>query len=200
MGSPFNKILPWLLATVLHAQSFQNFGTDILNLQLLTDEDLAALESLLDNPLDLNTATPADLWFLNDSLSSVVLAVRQSGPFSSWEDVAQRTKLPPARIDALRQFVYLPPDRGVQAQLSTRLVAAEDDERIRTRLKLEGDQWRAQWVMQRDPGEYHLTDLSDLSLTIHRDSTRITLGAHRLTWGLGLVLADEFASPRGETL
>ena len=200
MGSRSNRILLWLLAAALQAQSAPDFNAAMLNLQLLSDEDAAILESLLDNPLSLNTATPADLWFLDDSLAAALLAARRTGPFKDWEDMAWRTRLPPAHLEALRPFVYLPPDRGVQANLSTRLVGTGADERIRTRLNLDGGRWTAQWVLQRDPGEYRLTDLSDLSVTVKRGPARLALGAHRLTWGLGLVLADEFASPRGETL
>jgi len=205
--SRLNKVLPWFLIAALaiwipvgRAQSPRSLNSDLLNLQLLSNEDMATLESLLDNPVNLNSATAADLWFLDDSLVSVVLVARRSGPFSDWADLTQRTRLPSDRIQSLRQFVYLTMDPGVQARLSTRLAATGSDERIRTRLNLNGRQWAAQWVVQRDPGEYHLTDLSDLSVTIRGNSTRLALGSHRMTWGLGLVLADEFASPRGETL
>jgi len=197
--SRLNKIFLWFLITGLQAQPDQ-LNTDVLNLQLLSNEDFAALESLLDNPLSLNTATAADLWFLEDSLVVIVLTARQAGPFTGWEDVARRTHLPPARIEALRQFVYLAPERALQGRLSTRITTSGTDERIRTRLNLDGDQWKAQWVVQRDPGEYHLADLSDLSVMMERGSTSFALGAHRVTWGLGVVLADEFATPRGETL
>ncbi len=186
--------------TIGKAQSPRHLNSDLLNLQLLSEEDMAILESLLDNPVNLNRAASADLWFLDDSLVSVVLTARRSGPFSDWADLARRTLLPPERIHSLQQFVTLPPDREVRARLSTRLVATGTDERIRTRLNLDGRRWAAQWVVQRDPGEYHLADLSDLSLTVRGNSTHLALGAHRMTWGLGLVLADEFAAPRGETL
>ncbi|MFB0516838.1 MAG: hypothetical protein ACETWG_09595, partial [Candidatus Neomarinimicrobiota bacterium] len=185
---------------VLYAQPAQHLNSDILNLQLLSDADFVALESLLDNPLSLNNTVSADFWFLEDSLAGVVLAARQSGPFTSWEDVARRTHLPGASIQSLRQFFYLPPDRGVAAQMSARIATAGTDERIRTRLNLNGGQWSAQWAVQRDPGEYRLADLSDLSVTIQKGRTQLALGAHRLIWGLGLVLAEEFAAPRGETL
>ena len=190
----------FLWVTAGKAQSPRHLNSDLLNLQLLSEEDMAILESLLDNPVNLNRASPADLWFLDDSLVFVVLAARQSGPFSDWNDLARRTLLPQERIHSLQQFVTLPPVRDVRAKLSTRLVATGADERIRTRLNLDGKLWAAQWVVQRDPGEYHLTDLSDLSVTVRGNSTHLVLGAHRMTWGLGLVLADEFAAPRGETL
>ncbi len=189
-----------LWATAGQAQSPRHLNSDLLNLRLLSDEDITVLESLLDNPVNLNRAAPADLWFLDDSLVSVVLAARRSGPFSDWADLARRTLLSPERIHSLQQFVILPPERTIRANLSTRLVATGADERIRTRLNLDGRQWAAQWVVQRDPGEYHLADLSDLSVTVRGNSTHLALGAHRMTWGLGLVLADDFAAPRGETL
>ncbi|UCH62247.1 MAG: hypothetical protein JSU77_10630 [Fidelibacterota bacterium] len=190
----------FLWATADKAQSLRHLNSDLLNLQLLSEEDIAILESLLDNPVNLNRASSADLWFLDDSLVSIVLIARQSDPFSDWDDLARRTLLPPEQINSLQQYLILLPVRDVNAKLSTRLVNTGADERIRTRLNLNGRQWAAQWVAQRDPGEYHLSDLSDLSITVRRNSTHLALGAHRMTWGLGLVLADEFAAPRGETL
>ncbi|UCD37924.1 MAG: hypothetical protein JSW54_00090 [Fidelibacterota bacterium] len=196
----FNRLLPWLLPAILQAQSVNLFSIDILNSQFLSDEDHLALESILDNPVNLNTATPVDLWFLNDSLVSVLMAARQSGPFRDWKEVAQRTSLAKASIQALRQLLELPLNQRIQGRLSTRIVTSGTDERIRTRLNLDGDRWTLQWVAQRDPGEYHLADLSDLSARIDWGATSIYLGAHRVTWGLGLVLGREFPTPRGASL
>lgn len=192
--------LTGFLTVVLMGQSVQPLSDDVLNLQSLSEDDLAAIESLLESPLPLNNASPADLWFLDDSLATAVLAARQAGPFHDWGDVAQRTGLTPASIDALRQLLYLSVTDGVSAELSSRITTSGAGERIRTRLNVQGDGWSAQWVVQKDPGEYQLADLSDISLTFERDRTRLALGAQRFTWGLGLVLADEFAAPRGAAL
>ncbi len=193
-------LLVGFLAVALRGQSVQPLSDDVLNLQSLSEDDLAAIESLLESPLPLNDASPADLWFLDDTLATAVLAARQTGPFHDWGDVAQRTGLTPASIDALRQLLYLPDTDGVSAKLSSRITTSGAGERIRTRLNVQGDRWSAQWVVQKDPGEYQLTDLSDFSLTFERDGTQLVLGAQRFTWGLGLVLADEFAPPRGAAL
>lgn len=207
MGSRLNRLVSRLLATILllggavgYGQYSEQFNLDLLNLQLISDDDLAALESLLDNPIDLNRSVATDLWFLDDSLASAVLTAGRSAPFSDWEDLARRTGLQPEIVQFLQELAYLAPESGVEARLSTRVTNTGADERIRTRINIEGEEWSAQGVIQRDPGEYHLADLSNLSMTIHRNSTQMNLGAHRLTWGLGQVLSDEFVTPRGESL
>ncbi len=188
------------MCSVGYGQHSEQLNLDLLDLQLVSEDDLTALESLLDNPIDLNRAEVTDLWFLNDSLASAVLTAGRSAPFSDWEDLTRRTGLQPEMVQFLQELAYLPPEYGVEARLSTRVTNTGADERIRTRFNIEGEEWSAQWVIQRDPGEYHLADLSDLSITIYRNSTQVNLGAHRLTWGLGQVLSEEFVTPRGESL
>jgi len=204
LGSHSNKPASRLLAVILllgsavgYGQHSEQLNLDLLDLQPLSEDDLTALESLLDNPIDLNHAEATDLWFLDDSLAAAMLTAARSAPFSDWGDLARRTSLRPEIVQFLQGLAYLSPASGVEARLSTRVVNTGSDERIRTRFNIEGEEWSAQWVIQRDPGEYHLADLSDLSMTIYRNSTQMNLGAHRLTWGLGQVLSEEFVAPRG---
>ena len=184
----------------LQAQSVEQLNPDIMNLQQLSEEELTGLATLLDNPVNLNKASGSELWFLSDSLADAILSARKSGPFRDWSDVARRTGLPKATIATLEQLATLTAAQRLDAHLSTRVVSNGSDERLRTRLRVDGGAWGAQWVVQRDPGEYQLADLSALSLTLHRGDDQFALGSQRLTWGLGLVLADEFAAPRGATL
>ena len=170
------------------------------HLQLLSDDDLAGLSSLLDNPISLNDATESDLWFLSASLVAAIVSAKGAVNFRDWADVARRTALPLAAINALRPFFRLPDPDQLEAHISTRVTATGSDERLRTRLNLSSGSWQAQWVLQRDPEEYNLADLSALSLSLRRDWGQVVLGTHRMNWGLGLVLAGEFATPRGEAL
>ncbi len=188
------------MAGLLQAQSAENISNDILNLERQSEDDLAGLESLLDNRVSLNDASSEELWFLDDSLAAAILSAREAGPFRDWAELGRRTSLPPATIRSLREIIDLAIVGQTEGRLSTRIVDHGADERIRTRLNLNGPSWSGQWVLQRDPGGYDLADLSALSVNVRRGDRELALGAQRLNWGLGLVLADEFPAPRGETL
>ncbi|MEE9162439.1 MAG: hypothetical protein V3U35_05650 [Candidatus Neomarinimicrobiota bacterium] len=200
MASASSRLLLLCLAGLLQAQSAENISNDILSLERLSEDDLAGLESLLDDRINLNDVSAGELWFLDDSLAAAILSAREAGPFRDWADLGRRTSLPPATIRSLREIVDIIAMGRTEGRISTRIVDHGADERIRTRLNLDGPSWSGQWVLQRDPGEYDLADLSALSVNVRRGAGELSLGTQRLNWGLGLVLADEFAAPRGETL
>lgn len=197
-----NRLLLLVAAAVanLTAQEDGPLNLDLINYPFNTQLYGSAPATSLENPINLNTATEADLWFLSDSLATALLSGRESGPYTSWRDVAKRTDLPPDWVDALQRYFYLAPTGRVETYLSSRVTRSATGERIRSRLNVHSSTWAVQWVTQQDPGEYRLTDLSDISLAHEGEKTHLTVGAHRATWGLGLVLANEFPKPRGAAL
>ncbi|MFC1484479.1 hypothetical protein ACFL6Q_05485 [Candidatus Neomarinimicrobiota bacterium] len=185
---------------MLWAQLDSPFRPDFIDEQQFTSEELSALQSYLDNPLDLNTATFQDLWFMDDSLAAIILNARQASPYLNWQDLAQRTQLPKSMIQELALVFYLRPEQHFRGDWSTRILTSGNDERIRSRLNVSRSFWFAQGTLQRDPEEYDLTDLSAFSVGFMRGATRLIIGSQRLDWGLGLILAKVYSPRRGTSL
>lgn len=200
MGWWLNRILPVCLPILLWAQFDSPFRPDFIDEQQFTSEELSALESYLDNPLDLNTATFQDLWFIDDSLAAIIVDVRQTRPYRSWQDFAHRTRLSESIIQELKPVFYLRPVQQFHGDWSTRIFTSGNDERIRSRLNISRSFWFAQWTLQRDPEEYDLTDLSAFSVGFKRGTTALIIGSQRLDWGLGLVLSKVYSPRRGTAL
>jgi hypothetical protein len=200
LGWWLNRILSGCLPILLWAQLDIPFRLEFIDEQQFTKDELSALESYLDNPLDLNTATFQDLWFMDDSLAANIVNARQTHPYRSWQDLAQRTQLPKSMIQELRMVFYLRPEQHVQGDWSTRILTSGNDERIRSRLNVSRSFWFAQWTVQRDPGEYDLTDLSAFSVGFKRGTTALIIGSQWVDWGLGLILSKVYSPRRGTTL
>lgn len=185
---------------LLWGQFSSPFLPDFIDEQQLTSEELLALESYLDNPRDLNRISFQDLWFIADSLATLIVNTRQARPYRSWEDMARRTQLPESMIQELKLMFSLQQEQLFQGNWTTRLINSGNDERIRSRIHVSRRFWSAQWTLQRDPGEYDLTDLSAFSLGVQRGNTTLIIGSQRIEWGQGLVLSKAYAPRRGIAL
>ena len=190
-----NSILTLLLGAALYGQSDADLSSDTFDRQSLSEDQQAALASLLDDPLDLNAAS-VDLWFLRPAVSQAVHSAREAGRFADWRDLQRRTGLPPETLALIKTVAYLAGTEAV-GELSSRLVAGSSGEKIRTRIRVEKGSWLILGGTQHRPGEYRLTDRSGLSLSRPGRYWQLVLGDYRLSWGSGLLLADEFPRPLG---
>ncbi len=195
MAWRLNSILAVALGATLYGQSDADLSSDIFDRQSLSEDQQAALASLLDDPLDLNAAS-IDLWFLRPAVAAAVYTAREAGRFTGWRDLERRTSLPPETVALLKTVTYLSGTKAV-GELSTRLVAGSGGEKIRTRLRLNSGSWLILGTTQHRPGEYRLTDRTGLSLARPGRYWQLILGDYRLSWGSGLLLADDFPRPLG---
>lgn len=184
-----------LIGAALYGQSDADLSSDTFDRQSLSEDQQAALASLLDDPLDLNAAS-VDLWFLRPAVAAAVHTAREAGRFTGWRDLERRTGLPPETVALLKTVTYLSGTKTV-GELSTRLVTGSSGEKIRTRLRVDRGSWLILGTTQHGPGEYRLTDRTGLSLARPGRYWQLVLGDYRLSWGSGLLLADEFPRPLG---
>lgn len=195
-----NRILPGFFPILLWAQFDSPFQPDFIDDQQLTSEELSALESYFENPLNLNLITSSELWFMDDSLAAIVVNERDARPYHSWQDLARRTKFPESTIQDMKLIFYLPAEKHYRGDWSSRIISNGEDERIRTRLNRITDDWFVQWILQRDPGEFSLTDLSALSLKFQSGPATFLLGSQRFDWGAGLLMSKVYSPRRGPAL
>ena len=184
-----------LIGATLYGQSDADLSSDTFDRQSLSEDQQAALASLLDDPMDLNAAS-VDLWFLRPAVAAAVHTAREAGRFTGWRDLGHRTGLPPETVALLQTVTYLSGTKAV-GELSTRLVAGFSGEKIRTRMRVDTGSWLILGTTQHRPGEYRLTDRTGLSLARPGRYWQMVLGDYRLSWGSGLLLADEFPRPLG---
>ncbi len=195
MAWRLNSILTVLIGTALYGQSGADLSSDVFDHQSLSEDQQTALASLLDDPLDLNAAS-VDLWFLRPAVAAAVHTAREAGRFTGWRDLERRTGLPSETVILLRTVTYLSGTKVI-GELSTRLVAGSSGEKIRTRFRVDTGSWLILGTTQRRPGEYRLADRTGLSLARPGRYWQLVLGDYRLSWGSGLLLADEFPRPLG---
>ena len=137
---------------------------------------------------------------MDDSLAAVIVHHRLARPYRSWQDFARRTQLSEAVIQELKLIFSLHREQHLQGSCSTRILNNGSDERIRSHIHARNQLWSAQWTLQRDPGEYNLSDLSAFSFSIQRGNTTLFVGSQRVEWGLGLALSKVYTPRRGTAL
>ena len=194
-----SNIIPLLAAGLLWGQAGNIISNELEFLPDQSDEAVAALNDLLDNPLPLNNVTPGELWFLPDSLVELLISQRTQRLYTSWMDLQQRTGMTPVTVEFLKGLLILPAN-NVQGALSSRVAGNNVGERIRSKLVLKSKYWYSQGVLQRDPEAHSLANLAAATFSYSRNLTAITLGSHRIHWGSGLVLGGDTWGRSGQAL
>jgi hypothetical protein len=172
-------------------------------------------ESLEENPIDLNTATPERLQealFLDPLLVAAIIDYRdQHFPLHTLEEIGGVPGVTPAMLIALQPYVtVLPPidDERIRGGAATRFYRQYPHSRGYSEKIYRGDPWdsgsiiffsrgnlSAGGVVQKDAGEPHWNDHQILFLradNLFRHENRLVVGSYRLGFGQGLVISNGF--------
>lgn len=177
------------------------------------------ISSLLENPVDINSAEESDLNkipFISENQVKAILNYRDSaGVISSLDEIFDIPVMNSADKDVLRQYLRVnKPEHGkdesaknpLRIQFRNRIISDSyvNEEALYSsnykayhRLKLDyGNNYSANVLSEKDPGENNYSDFKSFSLRIKNlpDKTELVLGDYTVQFGQGLVLWSPYTT------
>ncbi|MBU1064421.1 hypothetical protein KKC74_06385 [bacterium] len=205
-----------LLLCSLMVLSGDVLSVDALNISLfpedISEEDLEIyLEAYLNNPLNWNRCSPADIEALplNDDLIEQLTGYKYRYPkVESWKEFQSKTKLEKQELNVV-QFFFILESKQHESDIqfmnytSVNKNNTVDLHKSLTRGKVEfGRRLSIGFITERDQGERTLWDYRNLSVTTRPFSGQCVLGlsSFKLDWGHGLLFARSNMAFKGSSV
>lgn len=208
----------------LNAQEIQNEDLFEDEIESSDQSDLVELfENLIDNPIDLNSASIQQLQFLpglsNNQITAILEFRQKHGPFESVEELIKIPEIDPQTLNRIKPFLTTKPGPkrdNFSFRLRSRLASRLDiprgfndgtyvasPQKIYHRIKLQkGHSITAGLLFEKDSGETKWDDLRQFYLDLHPfNFIHVIFGNYIIEVGQGLILWGPYGfSKSSETI
>ncbi|MDY6915305.1 MAG: hypothetical protein SVM86_03180, partial [Candidatus Cloacimonadota bacterium] len=190
----FSILLVFLL-TQLNAQTFWAQDEE----SYYADELQEYLMELEESPLNLNKATPEELyklpWFSREEVKKIV-QIRENKDIESW-NALRKIGMDEFEIEELKKYITFEDVKKYKFSHRTRIELKENNldkkscAKFYQRTQVSTQDFRFGFLIQKDPQESDIFDFYSYYLEFFKNNTHAVIGKYRLNWGQGLIFASK---------